>query len=80
MCLAVMGRISAIEGERAVVDIDGRDRCISLAMLLLERRPVAVGDWVLVHTGIAVAVLDPDEADAAQRLRHELTNEGGRPS
>jgi hydrogenase expression/formation protein HypC len=61
MCLSVIGRITHIDGEHAVVDIDGKRRKASLAMLLLEDHAVSTGDWVLLHTGFAVAVLDPDE-------------------
>lgn len=80
MCLAVIGRISAVDGDHAVVDVDGADRRVSLAMVLLEQREVGVGDWVLVHTGIAMSVLGPDEADEALRLRRELRNVGGSSS
>jgi len=30
---------------------------------------VAPGDWVVVHSGFALARLDPDEADEALTLR-----------
>jgi len=76
-----MGRILHIDGEHAVVDVDGKHRKASLAMLLLEDQAVATGDWVLLHTGFAVAVLDPDEvAGLTWPPRDLATSEGdGRP-
>jgi hydrogenase expression/formation protein HypC len=63
MCLTLAGRVARVEGEHAVVEVDGRERQVSLAMLQLEGTAVAVGDWVLVHTGFAAAVLDPAEGE-----------------
>ena len=51
-------------GREAVVDIDGVERRVSLAVLTLDGRTVEPGAWLLVHTGLAVETLDP--ADAAE--------------
>lgn len=72
MCLSLAGRISRIDGEDALVEVDGRDRRVSLALLMLEDAPVAPGDWVLVHTGFAVSLLDPAEGAEVARLRREM--------
>jgi hydrogenase expression/formation protein HypC len=72
MCLSLAGRIHRIEGEQAVVDVDGRDHRVSLALLLLEGESVSPGDWVLVHTGFAVSLLDPAEGVALTGLRREM--------
>jgi len=74
MCLSLVGTISELDGEHAVVSVDGRDQRVSLAVLLLEEQPVATGDWVLVHTGLAVAVLDPAEGAELARLHREVAN------
>ena len=66
MCLADLGavvRVDAAAGS-AEVDLAGRTRTVSLAPLLLDGRAVAPGDWLLVHTGLAIEVLD--ETDAAE--------------
>jgi hydrogenase expression/formation protein HypC len=72
MCLSLAGRIRDIDGEHAVVVVDGSARRVSLAMLLIEGRPVAPGDWVLIHTGFAVEVLDAEEGGELARLWREL--------
>lgn len=65
MCLAVPGKILEIKeidetqaGPLAVVDFHGSEVEVSLAMV-----PEAVkGDFVLVHAGYALEILDEDEA------------------
>ena len=68
MCLAVPALIIAIEGNEAEVDLAGARRRIGL-QLVPEAR---VGDYVLVHTGFAINVLDPDEAAESLRMFQEL--------
>lgn len=69
MCLAIPTRIIAIDDQKmATVALGGVERRISLVMT-----PEAhVGDYVLVHTGYAIAVLDPDEAQASLEAFAEL--------
>jgi len=68
MCLAVPALIVSIDGNEAEVDLAGVRRRIGL-QLTPEAR---VGDYVLVHTGFAINVLDPDEAAESLRLFQEL--------
>jgi hydrogenase expression/formation protein HypC len=62
MCLAIPSRITKIENEMAVIDVDGVQREASL--LLLE--DARVGDYVIVHAGFAIQKLD--EAAAQETL------------
>ena len=62
MCLAIPMRITATDGAAATIEADGLVQKTSL-MLVPEAR---VGDFVLVHAGFAIAVLQSD--DAAERL------------
>jgi hydrogenase expression/formation protein HypC len=55
-------RITATDGAAATIEADGLVQTTSL-MLVPEAR---VGDFVLVHAGFAIAVLESD--DAAERL------------
>jgi hydrogenase expression/formation protein HypC len=66
MCLSMPARVLTVDaaGREAVVEIDGAERRVSLAVLTLEGRSVEPGEWLLVHTGLAVETLDP--ADAAE--------------
>ena len=60
MCLAVPGQIVSTFGEgvtrMGTVDVGGTERDVSLAMV----PHVGVGDHVLVHTGYAIRLIDPD--------------------
>ncbi len=69
MCLAIPTQIVAIdEQQMATVTLGGVERRISLVMTPEAR----VGDYVLVHTGYAISVLDPEEAQASLDMFAEL--------
>ena len=59
MCLAIPAKITELkDGGLAVVDILGVTRAIAI-----DLTPQAgVGDFVLVHAGFAIEVVDPDYA------------------
>ena len=69
MCLSVPAHVVGIDPVRqqATVDVLGATREASV-MLLPE---VVVGDWVLVHVGFAIALIDEDEAAASLALLDE---------
>ncbi len=68
MCLAIPALIKKIEGTQAVADIEGVTREISL-----ELTPEAkVGDYVLLHTGYAISIIDAEEAEETLKLLREL--------
>lgn len=60
MCLAIPMQIDAIDGFLAHCSTKGVSRDVNL--FLLQDRPVNVGDYVLVHLGYAIQVLDAAEA------------------
>ena len=68
MCLAVPARIESIEGHQAEVDVAGVTRSISV-WLTPEAQ---VGDYVYIHAGYAISVLDKAEAEESLRLLREL--------
>lgn len=60
-------RVVAVrEGDADVADADGAVHAVSL--LAFDGEPPAVGEWVSVHSGYALARLDPAEAEAALAL------------
>lgn len=63
MCLAIPAKIQTINGIEAEVEIGGVGRTISI-MLTPDAQ---IGDYVYVHTGYAISVVD--EADALESLR-----------
>ncbi len=68
MCLAIPAQIKSIHGSEAKVEIGGVGRTVSL-WLTPEAQ---VGDYVYVHTGYAISVVDEAEALESLRLLHEL--------
>jgi len=69
MCLAIPALIKSIEDKEAEVEIGGITRRISL-WLTPEAK---VGDYVLVHTGYAINILNQEEAEETLRLFAEIT-------
>jgi hydrogenase expression/formation protein HypC len=69
MCLAVPALIKSIKGQHAAVDIEGVTRDISL-QLTPEAK---VGDYVLLHTGYAISVIDANEAEETLKLLKEIS-------
>jgi hydrogenase expression/formation protein HypC len=69
MCLAIPARIVELaEGEIAVVDMGGVRKRISTALVSEAR----LGDYVIVHVGHAIGLLDEAEALASLALFAEL--------
>jgi hydrogenase expression/formation protein HypC len=64
MCLAVPMRVNRIQGTMADVELDGVSRQVSLVLTPEARE----GDYVLVHTGFAISVLDEQEAQETLAL------------
>jgi hydrogenase expression/formation protein HypC len=58
MCLSVPAKIIEIKGDRAIVDFGQSQREVSI---MLIKNP-KVGDYVLVHAGFAIELLDEAEA------------------
>jgi hydrogenase expression/formation protein HypC len=69
MCLAIPALITSIDGYQGEVDIDGVSRQVSL-QLTPEAK---AGDYVLLHTGYAISVLDQAEAEETLKLLKELS-------
>jgi len=62
MCIAIPMRITAVDGATATIEAEGLTQQASLALV----PEAAMGDYVLVHAGYAITVLD--ETEARERL------------
>jgi hydrogenase expression/formation protein HypC len=68
MCVAVPVEILSIDGTTAVVDMSGVQRKVSI-YLTPEAK---VGDYVLLHAGFAIQVMDVESAkETIELLRQE---------
>jgi hydrogenase expression/formation protein HypC len=70
MCLAVPALVKEISGTEARVELGSVERVISLVLT----PDVREGDYVLVHTGFAISVVDEKEAQDTLRLLCELVD------
>jgi hydrogenase expression/formation protein HypC len=68
MCVAIPVRIKSINGTMAQVEIGGVERQISV-QLTPEAKPE---DYVLVHAGFAINIVDEQEAMETMKLFEEL--------
>jgi hydrogenase expression/formation protein HypC len=68
MCLAIPAKVVTIEQDKALVDF-GEGVTRSVNVMLVD---VKVGDYVLVHAGYAIQVLDREEALETLRLWNEI--------
>ena len=68
MCLAVPVQVISINDNEAEVEIGGLKRRVSI-MLTPE---VKVGEYVLLHTGYAINIIDEKEAQETLKLFEEM--------
>ena len=76
MCLAVPVRVSALLGDHWIeIEVGGIHSRTSIALI----DEVAVGDYVIVHAGYAIARLDVREAEKTLALFDEIAAQVKRP-
>jgi hydrogenase expression/formation protein HypC len=75
MCLAIPGRVTAITGTVAEVDIEGTTTSADISVL----SEVKVGDYVMIHAGLAIQKYDEQEAIANLALIRELYEKAAAP-
>jgi hydrogenase expression/formation protein HypC len=67
MCLAVPAEIKSIEGQLATVDYGGVSRKANISLV-----DAKVGEYVIVHAGYAIQVLDKEEAMKTLEMFREM--------
>jgi len=73
MCLAVPMKVVELDGFTARCAARGAERTVNL--FLLQAGEVAVGDYVAVHLGQAIAKVSEAEAETAWALYDEMFGE-----
>jgi hydrogenase expression/formation protein HypC len=64
MCLAIPMKVVSVTGSLAQVEEAGVRRQVRVDLV----EGVQVGDYVIVHAGVAIDRLDPAEAEDTRRL------------
>lgn len=68
MCLAIPALVRSIKGDTAIVDVSGVRREANVMMT----PEVKVGDYIIMHAGFAIQILDTREAEKTLRLLEEI--------
>ncbi len=75
MCYAIPGKVLSIRDDSAVVDYDGVQKEANVSLL----GKVSVGDFVLVHAGFAIQVIDTVTADESLINARRMVEHGQGP-
>lgn len=67
MCIAIPGKVESIDGNMAKVDFNGN--LVNVNTGIIEPK---VGQYVLVHAGCAIEVMEKDKAQELIDLFAEL--------
>ena len=67
MCLAIPAKVMEISKGKAKVDFGGLSREIDISLV-----DTKVGDYVLVHAGFAIEIMDEQEAKETLELWREM--------
>ncbi len=68
MCLAVPVKVISIQGDEAEVESGGTTYKASIRLT----PEVQVGDYVLLHTGYAISIVDKEEAEETLKIFQEM--------
>lgn len=69
MCLGIPGQVvnvvAGYDGQLAMVDVQGAHRRINLGILDPRDQLLEPGDWILIHMGFAIELIDEAGANKA---------------
>ncbi|MBN1626675.1 MAG: HypC/HybG/HupF family hydrogenase formation chaperone [Deltaproteobacteria bacterium] len=68
MCLAIPALVKSIDGDTAEVEIGGVLRRAGIVLT----PEVKEGDYILLHTGYAISVIDKDDAIETLEVLNEI--------
>lgn len=77
MCLGIPGKIVGItdpKNQLGMVDVSGIQREVNLSCIADEGAALEqyIGEWVLVHVGFAMSLINEEEAQATLAVLTEL--------
>ncbi|WP_338668597.1 HypC/HybG/HupF family hydrogenase formation chaperone [Pseudodesulfovibrio methanolicus] len=70
MCLAVPAEVLSIDADVAVCRVDRGQTTVKASLMLLPAAP-EVGEFLIIHAGFALRVLDREEAEESLRALNE---------
>ncbi len=72
MCLAMPGKVVEINGDTAEIDFGGVIKQTNISMV-----EATVGQWVVIHAGFAINVMDEEDAQETLALWNEFLDHDG---
>ena len=69
MCLAVPLKLISIDGQSGMGEFDGVRRKVQLTFVPKAK----VGDYVIVHAGFAMEIMDEEQAELDREAFREVT-------
>lgn len=67
MCIAIPGKVLEVDGPTAKVDFQGN--LVDVTLGLVDAKP---GQYVLVHAGCAIQVMEKEQADEIADLYRDM--------
>jgi hydrogenase expression/formation protein HypC len=71
MCLAVPAKVVRIDGDFAIVQFEGMEKQVCVALI----DDITKDDYVIVHAGFAISKVDLEEARKTLELFQRLSDE-----
>jgi hydrogenase expression/formation protein HypC len=68
MCVGLSAKVVDLKDGMAVVDASGARRSVSADLL----DDLEIGDYVMVHAGVAIAKITDDDASETEKIMEEL--------
>lgn len=65
MCIGIPCKIIAVDKNqptKATAEVNGIQRDVDISLVASGNEETLIGQWVLVHVGFAMSLLDEDEA------------------
>lgn len=70
MCLAIPAKVVSMDRLIAKVDMMGNERVVSVDLV----PEVRIGEYVLVHAGFAISIIDDESAHETEELLLEVAD------
>lgn len=68
MCVGLSAKVVDIKDGTAVIDASGAKRSVSAELL----DDLEIGDYVMVHAGVAIAKITDDDENETNKIMEEL--------
>ena len=68
MCVGLSAKVVDLKDGTAIIDASGAKRSVSADLI----DDLEIGDYVMVHAGVAIAKITDDDASETEKIMEEL--------